>query len=733
MAEDRNEKDVLEQLEKEITCSLCHEHYSNPKVLLCLHYFCQQCVLKLSHSTTDNSQVISCPECQLQQTLPQGGAGQLKTVPFIRQLQSNFTFLQKVYGKLDVACEECMDSDHAVDSFCQQCAVFICRECLRQHKRMKTFSNHEIVFLKDLRLEHARELLPVVNCGVHEEPLIAFCFDCNHLVCRDCTITVHRDHQFEFNKIAAPNARKKLLENLLPLRDATHTLLGATSNIQRTQQSVRDQGTAVARELCSSFNQLQVILEERKQELLRESEGLVKEKLNKLDRQENELSRCCVEVESLVGHYQRFISDCSDNEVMEFHTEILSRVQQEAETLSKSVHGTKLMEEPDVGVEVNCTEDLQQLCSTKACVTQLTVSLSECHVRGAGKEAAEVLLPTEVVLSTKSTSKKPTNRTSVIATLRSLWDEESVIKCIVEPLGHGEYRIQYTPLVRGRHELTVMVDGQQVAGSPFPVLVSISPTQLGKPVKTWAGSGMPESIAATSQGDEVIVAVRTSGITKISKDGKIQVLVENSRIALNSLRAVAVDGEDNIYCTDEDTGKVFCCDSEGGSIRVYSVQQIKGPGHRGLALVGDEVLLCERNSAGSIVIYDKELKYRRVIYHEDVGELINVSSDSQGKLYATDFSNSMIRVFSRDGSLLHSFGCDAYGEKRLERPFDVCVSSQYVYVTNYSGHCVSAFTRDGQYVASFGKGDLKFPRGVVVDRRNFVIVTNASPCKIQCF
>ena len=37
----------------------------------------------------------------------------------------------------------------------------------------------------------------------------------------------------------------------------------------------------------------------------------------------------------------------------------------------------------------------------------------------------------------------------------------------------GEYRIPYTPTVRERHELTVSMDGQQVAGSPFPVFVSI--------------------------------------------------------------------------------------------------------------------------------------------------------------------------------------------------------------------------------------------------------------------
>ncbi len=72
------------------------------------------------------------------------------------------------------------------------------------------------------------------------------------------------------------------------------------------------------------------------------------------------------------------------------------------------------------------------------------------------------------------------------------------MKCNVDQSGPGEYRIQYTPTVRGRHELTVSIDGQQVAGSPFPVFVSISPTQLGKPVKVWNDINLASGITLNS-------------------------------------------------------------------------------------------------------------------------------------------------------------------------------------------------------------------------------------------
>ena len=59
-----------------------------------------------------------------------------------------------------------------------------------------------------------------------------------------------------------------------------------------------------------------------------------------------------------------------------------------------------------------------------------------------------------------------------------LLHDESVVQCGVHQIGAGKYRIQYTPTVCGRHKLTVSVNGQQIADSPFPVSISISPTLL---------------------------------------------------------------------------------------------------------------------------------------------------------------------------------------------------------------------------------------------------------------
>ena len=62
---------------------------------------------------------------------------------------------------------------------------------------------------------------------------------------------------------------------------------------------------------------------------------------------------------------------------------------------------------------------------------------------------------------------------------------------------------------------------------------------------------------------------------------------------------MATHKEDNIHCTDWNTNKVLRCDKNGRNVRVYEVQQVKGSGHWGVAVVRDEVMLCECGSKGT--------------------------------------------------------------------------------------------------------------------------------------
>ena len=254
--------------------------------------------------------------------------------------------------------------------------------------------------------------------------------------------------------------------------------------------------------------------------------------------------------------------------------------------------------------------------------------------------------------------------------------------------------------------------------------VSISPAQLGKPVKVWTRLSGPYGVTVNSEG-EVIVCENLGDIVKLDKEEKKHVIVKHSTSTLCWLSDVATDKEDNIYCTDINTNKVLRCDKNGRNVRLYEVQQMESPGHWGVAVVRDEVMLCENHSNGTIMIYNRELEFVRRILHEDMGGFYYMSSDSHGSLYVTDMKKSMIRVFSNDGVLLRSFGHDDNGMNRLYYPHGVCVSGQYVYVSNFCGQNVSVFTTAGHYVTSVGQDgheevEFRFPRGICIDQHAIV-------------
>ncbi len=110
-----------------------------------------------------------------------------------------------------------------------------------------------------------------------------------------------------------------------------------------------------------------------------------------------------------------------------------------------------------------------QLIQTKAKIIQLPIKFTLRVKTAAENKKSELSL-----LIHHSNGKSTKGKFAVECQLKSLHNG-SIIKCNVDLIKGNEYRILCTPTVRGRHKLTVTANGVEVAGSPFPVFVSIDP------------------------------------------------------------------------------------------------------------------------------------------------------------------------------------------------------------------------------------------------------------------
>ena len=723
----------LEDLEREITCGICQEHYTEPKALPCLHYYCKKCVLRLA-LRTGTGKPFSCPECRCEATLPEGGVDELKTAFFVNRLKTTISTMERAHGKVEAKCELCSDSGDKAEAFCRQCAMFICKECIKSHKRMKPFVTHDVASLEDLKLGRSKPIVmkepPTKKCLDHDEPLNIYCYDCYTLICRDCTVKDHKEHNFEFCKKAAPTMKKKLLEELKPLKEQSIDFSHAVKEIQTIKNKVEAEGDSVANTIQTSFKELREILDKREKELLSDCGRVVREKVEKLSLQEKNLSLASAEVHSIVDYTEQCVRHCTDNEVMSMHAEIRRQIEREIDECSKSGRSLEPVEEADMGVEVRCAEALQQLCQTQANIIQLHIDPAKCTVIMEVDNIPEVNKLCGATLAVRRTNNQLTNRNcDITSQIKSLYNG-GITDCKVSSAGSGQYSMKYTPTVRGRHELTVSVDGQQVADSPFPVFVSIHPTQLGKPVKLWNNLYHPTGITVNSS-KEILFTEFTRNVIKLTPDKQVKTLVVQQE--LQELWNITVDYEDIIYCTCGTTSKILRSDGDGGNVQVKEVKQVNGRGYNDVAVIGDEVMMCEAHCTGTIVVFDKELNYLR---HIEQNLACGIASDNYGNVYTT--CSDCIHVFSSDGVLLRSFGCDENGVKKLSSPWGICVFGQYVYVVNRTSHSVSVFTTYGVYVSSFGQrgheeGEFNAPFYLCVDQDGFLYVSDYKNSRVQCF
>ena len=725
----------IEELEKDITCSICNEHYTDPKVLTCYHYYCKQCIYRHA-MRTGLDKPFSCPVCSKDTTLPLSSVDKLKGAFFVNKMKQIHFNLARATGKVEAKCEMC--SGTKAEAFCRQCVMFICAECIKQHQIMRVFAGHEISTLEELKEggSKVKELFnqqpPLAMCKAHKDPMKLYCFDCSSLICRDCCVKEHLGHNYEFVTVSSPATKKKLIQQLGPLKMTRATLLRAVQEIQTTKSQVKAQTYSVTSRIEKSFDELRQIMEHRKKELIAEVTKKEAQKLEQLSNQEKGLSLKSAEAQCVTEYTAQCVEHSADDEIMCMHAELQSLIDTAIQQQQEGGKNLEPVEEADLAVEVSFVEDFKKLCQNSAKITQLP---KNCTL---SQQNAEVNKTCKLILKAFRANGKPTGRSHIVrAHLKSLVNG-STTQCQVESVKDGEYFIQYTPSVRGRHELTVSLNGLEVTGSPFPVFVSIHPSQLGKSVKVITGFTECRRVAVNPAGETIVADNNT--ISVFDKNVQKRKGRSLSDYNISYPQGVAVDNADSsIIMTDSETGSRKIVKLNPDLKQIGEVIMKKGSLVRGVAVVGNEIMVCDRDNC--VMVYTKDLKYKRSLTAQGDGSgqvisRVGISPDEQGNVYISDPDRFLVHVFSNNGVFLRSFG--QVQNVKVNRPFRVCVSGRYVFVSDCVGNDISVYTTDGEHVTTFGQkgegeGDFNYPLGVCVDADGFVYVCDKFNNRVKIF
>ena len=716
----------LEELEEEITCPVCQEHFRDPKILPCLHYYCKECVRQLALRAGTN-RPFSCPECRRGTVLPQNDPDQLPTAFFVNRMKELRTKMEKAHGKVEALCEVC--SGAKVEAFCRQCAEFICNDCVRSHRKMKMFATHKVVTLQELKEGGAKAIplkeAPPSMCKDHDEQLKIYCFDCNHLICRDCIIYDHAGHKSEFAKKSAPQYRTTLKESLVPLAKIQTNISAATREVEKVEREVSDQHKAVAGTIEQSFKQLHEILLKREKQLLDRVSELKQQKLDNLGAQKKGFALVTSEIQGLVEFVERSVENATDEEFMSLQQHIQEQIQEQCAKHERiDLVPAELV---NVGVRVACAEGISDLCQRNAKVLVLRTDPTKCTAEGPGTKVAEVGKSVQFTVYTVYQNDQLCREQQVVeAELKSVVND-SVTHTKVTSKGKGVYEVTHTPEVRGRHTLIVKVNGTQIAGSPFQVFAKIHPTQLGEPVRVVEGVSCPWGMALNSKHQLVVAECDVGKVTVFDREGKK--VQTTTREKLSSPNGVAIDKDDNIYVSDCDNSSLFKFSKEWKLMKVVGLEGTR-PGEFNdlsmIKIINDKLYVCDSGN-NRFQILNTELEYVNSFgCHGDGDGQFNwpndIAQDRAGNLYVTDTNNNRVQVFDCEGQFLSTFSKKGAASKQLQYPTGICVGSdQLVYVCD-KNECVSVFKTSGEFVTSFGQ--FSDPAGIVIDDDGFVYVSD---------
>ena len=492
--------------------------------------------------------------------MPQNDPEQLPTAFFVNRMKELRTKMEKAHGKVEAMCELC--SRAKVEAFCRQCAEFICSDCVTSHRKMKTFAGHKVVTLQELKEGGAKAIplkeAPPSMCKDHDEQLKIYCFDCNHLICRDCVISDHAGHKFEFVNKSAPRYKKTLKEGLTPLAKIQTNLSAATREVEKVEREVSEQHKAVAGTIEQSFKQLHEILHKREKQLLDRVSELKQQKLDNLGAQKKGFALATSEIQGLVEFVERSVENATDEEFMSLQQHIQEQIQEQCAKHERI--NLIPAEGANVGVRVACVEGISDLCQKNAEVILLP-DPTKCTAEGAGTKVAEVGKSAQFTVHTVYQNGQLCREQQMVeAELKSVVND-SVIHTKVTSKGRGVYEVTYTPEVRGRHTLIVKVNGTQIAGSPFQVFAKIHPTQLGEPVRVVKGVVIPWGLALNSKQQLVVAEWSGKKVIVFDSEGKKVQTITCERFSYPS--GVAVDKDDNIYVSDMHNCSLFKFSKEG--------------------------------------------------------------------------------------------------------------------------------------------------------------------------
>ena len=687
-------KTLLHNLREEVSCPVCTNIYTDPKHLPCLHSFCLQC-LKHWHRSSHGRDTIRCPKCQVVNKVPV--SGDLKDLPTSFYLNGLIDVLAiKECKTSQVGCGNCQKKS-SESSYCFQCCMFWCEECLIAHNIIQVNKDHRVLALKDFQEKDYEDVLKrPLFCSKqrHEkEELKYFCKNCETAACQSCVLIHHAGHAILHLEEEAERQKMELKSLIEIQKHDLQAKIDTLSRLNEDYAKLIQQNDDIKRQVQKFVDNLIATIEAKKQNIIVAVDYETKIFLETRATQKKEIESEIKIIELSLEKADTILKRSTHAEIVQLKKSF-EEIFQGTQSQPKDRYPEKLpvlafVENPKVLSTINAEEIgmVKKVNQTKA---------SQSVAEGKGLEEAIANCQANFSLITKDSKGRRCYNEGDHVTVEII--DEQGRDCATEleiiDIKDGLYKISYSPRNEGRCEVAIKVNGEHVHRSQFVVLVK--PFQL-KPVSAFGEQG--------------------------SSVGKF-----------NEPWGVAVNANDEIAVTDQNNHRVQIFNSEGKFLRSF---ELKNP--KGVTFHNNGNIFVADSNNHRIQIFSGEGKFvgsfgGRGNFDSRLDIPLGLSVDSEGNIIVADAGKKLIKIFSPDGKFMMKIG-----EKgSFKFPIHCIQYDRYLIVSDQSDHCIKVFDRNGKFQHKFGKrgaGNGKFdpPKCLLVNKSGQLMVCDSGNCRIQVF
>ena len=260
---------LVENLKKQVTCSICLDTYKDPKILSCFHTFCCKCLEEHARKTHRQGK-FRCPECQAEIDLPEGN---------------------------------------------------------RFDRLSTSFIHNSLLGL--LETEDREDLLKPPFCSRHKnERLRYFCSSCGACICPVCFAEDHRGHEFDVIEKVLQEDKKYIMLNVETIKEKANLFREEIRKLEKTSED-DEMIIAIAKQQVSEAAQ-HVITKTRQQEkqLLESLEMKRRKRIERINSAKEELESLVKQMNQAAEFAENLVQSSSGLNIIQTKTTLKQKFQE---------------------------------------------------------------------------------------------------------------------------------------------------------------------------------------------------------------------------------------------------------------------------------------------------------------------------------------------------------------------------------------------------------------------